>query len=326
VRYNERAYGLRASLGPVDLHLGDPALEAQYDRSDMVACESMDGLRARIDSIEDLRHTEAEIAIVKAAAAETASRLQELVDRTHAGLHDVAAGLRQTEAEIAAVKVADAETVSRLQEVADRMQAGLHNVAATVEELQAQVADKMVLQTATQGALEALRAEATGKMQTVQAQVERFQVEAQNAVDEIHRAVDRSHGQAAAEAQAFRESFERANAELQEALGKMQTLAAQIAQSQAPPAAGSAPQLLEFYGGFQLIRYGSRIYGLRRSLGEVDLLLGEILLEARYGGEDLVIGDSTDGVKARIDALEAERAVQKLSERLQSLESSIVKS
>jgi hypothetical protein len=66
--------------------------------------------------------------------------------------------------------------------------------------------------------------------------------------------------------------------------------------------------------------FKNTIYGLRQALGEVDFSLGAAAIEARYDGQDAILCNSLDGVRARIDAIEAERSVRELTARLQEME------
>jgi predicted O-methyltransferase YrrM len=113
--------------------------------------------------------------------------------------------------------------------------------------------------------------------------------------------------------------------EVQHVREAIRALSEQVDEIQYGPGDRGTPRVVEFYRGFKLVRYGARIYGIREALGDVDVLLGDTLLEAQYGGEDVILGDSPDGVKARVDALEAERAVKELASRLQSMEGTVTK-
>jgi predicted O-methyltransferase YrrM len=80
------------------------------------------------------------------------------------------------------------------------------------------------------------------------------------------------------------------------------------------------PQVVGSYRGFNVVCCKDTIYGLRQSLGEVDLSVGVAALQSQYDDQDAIICNSLDGVKARIDAIEAERAVRELTERLRELD------
>lgn len=70
-----------------------------------------------------------------------------------------------------------------------------------------------------------------------------------------------------------------------------------------------SPQLVGSYRGFNLVRFNSDVYGLRVALGEVDLSVGGTI-EDRFDDQDAFMGDSLDAVKARIDTIEAARALE----------------
>lgn len=80
------------------------------------------------------------------------------------------------------------------------------------------------------------------------------------------------------------------------------------------------PQVVGSYRGFNVVCFKNTIYGLRQALGEVDFSMGDAAIEARYDDQDAILCDSLEGVRARIDAVEAERAVRELTARLQELE------
>jgi hypothetical protein len=65
--------------------------------------------------------------------------------------------------------------------------------------------------------------------------------------------------------------------------------------------------LIGSHQGFNLVRFRSRIYGLRQSLGYVDVAVGDAEIEGRYSGQDVLIGDSVEGLTARIDSLAVRR-------------------
>jgi len=85
------------------------------------------------------------------------------------------------------------------------------------------------------------------------------------------------------------------------------------------------PEIVSNHRGFNIIRYGTRVYGLRQSLGPVDLTIGEKELSLRFAQDDLVVGANLDVVGARIDLLELRREIQKslveIESRLGILES-----
>jgi predicted O-methyltransferase YrrM len=87
----------------------------------------------------------------------------------------------------------------------------------------------------------------------------------------------------------------------------------------------TSPFFVGSYRGFNLVRLKRSFYGLRQTLGVVDAAVGDAVLAARYRPDDVIIGDSPQAVKARIDAVEAERTVDELTARLQELNESGVK-
>jgi hypothetical protein len=84
--------------------------------------------------------------------------------------------------------------------------------------------------------------------------------------------------------------------------------AANVASAENP----EIPQLVGTHRGFNLVRYGGKVYGLRQSLGAIDLTDGVEIMEQRHGPADFISGDTTGEIRARVDALEDFRGMQTL--------------
>ena len=73
------------------------------------------------------------------------------------------------------------------------------------------------------------------------------------------------------------------------------------------------------HAGFNLIWHKGRVYGIRKSLGSVDLDPDESVLWQSYSPQDLVIGSSVEAVRLRIDWIESigrlEQALESMRER-----------
>ena len=108
--------------------------------------------------------------------------------------------------------------------------------------------------------------------------------------------------------------------QLEQIRAQVDALTEEFAQRDYGPADDLSPQLLELYREFQLLRHGNRVFGIRQSLGDVDIVAASSVLEAHYSREDVIAGDSLDGVKARIDAICAEQTVRDLAARLKKIE------
>ena len=245
VRLRKRVYGLRQSLGYVDVAVGDAEIERRYSGQDVLIADSEDGLKARIDAL-----------VVRGETNELARELRSLSDefsqwrRTSANdqsaLNEVAHELRSLSDEFSQWRRTSANDRSALLERVQRLDEGVRT-------------------------LDVWRSGCNEK--NLGAQLEQVQAAIQALADEF---VARDYG----------------------------------------PADGQSPQLLEWYREFKLVRHGNRVYGTRGSLGDVDVLAGSTVLEARYDDEDVIAGESVDGVKARIDAVQAQRAVRELAARL----------
>ena len=77
-------------------------------------------------------------------------------------------------------------------------------------------------------------------------------------------------------------------------------------------------QLVDSYHGFNLVRYRGIVYGIRQSLGPLNIRDED--LRQRYTSEDVIIGETIGEVQARIDAIEAQRVVAELTSRLNVLQ------
>jgi predicted O-methyltransferase YrrM len=93
------------------------------------------------------------------------------------------------------------------------------------------------------------------------------------------------------------------------------------AEAALPGEASPSPELGGQYSGFNLVRYGGKAYGLRQTLGQVDVPIGDAALRERYGPDDVIIAGSVEEVTARIDAQPVEQAIRELSVRLEAVES-----
>jgi len=96
------------------------------------------------------------------------------------------------------------------------------------------------------------------------------------------------------------------------------------------------PPIVDVHRGFNIVRYKQDVYGVRQSIGEVDITIGVDELLHRYTYRDVIVGTAIDTVKARIDYLEtteemrrvlngAESKIRELNTLVTALESDIVK-
>jgi len=81
----------------------------------------------------------------------------------------------------------------------------------------------------------------------------------------------------------------------------------------------NTPKLVGTYCGFNLVRFKMHTYGLRPSLGPVDVRIGNAEILSRYGEQDAIIAASIDGVTARIDAQALRQEQMALAGKLQAL-------
>lgn len=78
-------------------------------------------------------------------------------------------------------------------------------------------------------------------------------------------------------------------------------------------------KLIGSHCGFNLAKYGLKTYGLHEGLGPVDLREGDAALLAKYSPEDVIIGESADVVRARIDIILLRRELHSVAETVRSL-------
>jgi len=88
-------------------------------------------------------------------------------------------------------------------------------------------------------------------------------------------------------------------------------------------AALSSPVLMESYRGFNLVAYAGRIYALRQSLGRVNVTDGEVELRRRFGSDQVVVAESAELAKIRIDALVTNEELATLRADLSGLRSDL---
>ena len=79
------------------------------------------------------------------------------------------------------------------------------------------------------------------------------------------------------------------------------------------------PMLVGSYRGVNIVTYGRHVFGFRQSLGEIDIKIGLEKLQKRYSAEDMIVCDSVDGVRARIDSIESVRLTRKLDENQEGM-------
>jgi len=88
--------------------------------------------------------------------------------------------------------------------------------------------------------------------------------------------------------------------------------------------AGAKPDTLRpsgSYRGFNLVCHGGKVYGVRQSLGEIDLADGGETLQQRYSPVDFIVGETVGEIRARVDVSEMFRGIQGgLLEKQQALD------
>lgn len=75
------------------------------------------------------------------------------------------------------------------------------------------------------------------------------------------------------------------------------------------------------YKGFNLVHFGGKVYGLRQALGLVNVTEGEAELLRRFGPNDILVADTPDVVKVRIDAIATNEELAALRAEMAALRS-----
>lgn len=78
------------------------------------------------------------------------------------------------------------------------------------------------------------------------------------------------------------------------------------------------PRIVDVHRGFNIVKFKRTVYGLRQSIGDVDVTFGEDSLLRRYSHRDVVVGTAVDAVKARIDNLETTEEILRVITDLRS--------
>ena len=80
-------------------------------------------------------------------------------------------------------------------------------------------------------------------------------------------------------------------------------------------------QLVGTHCGFNLVNYGGKVYGIRQSLGEIDVTDSGEALRQRYSPADFIVGETVGEIRARVDVLEMFQGIQAgLLEKQQALQ------
>jgi len=78
----------------------------------------------------------------------------------------------------------------------------------------------------------------------------------------------------------------------------------------------ATPCLAGNHAGYNLVRFQDSAYGIRQSLGPVDVTVGDDILRTKYGEIDVVISRSLDAVITRIDIQNIFSQMESISQRI----------
>lgn len=291
---HNRVYGIRSSVGPVDLTLGEDALLARLDPGDLVIAASADAVRARIDAIESQWSSRMELSAIRSEMQESTRSLQAIRSAAEQRQDAFSGKLERIKSDI----------YRTVQELSERI------AAAHLEEWGPQLAQ--------------VRAETTAQAKDLEERLQKQQQANLEALDRLRASVSSQVQQVEAAAAAQLAQLSLTVEEMRRAAANLSTdvriFGQQVTEVQYGPGGRRAPHLLESYRGFRLFRYEAEVYAVRQDLSEVaeptELILnGQI--EARYDGENIIIARSQDGARARIDALHAETAARELALKLE---------
>lgn len=316
VHYQGKAYGLRQTLGVVNVTDGDAALKQRYSAEDLVIGESAGEVRARIDVIEAARHvsgsearTAAMVSAAEAHAAAMEQDLRTILDTLKAASQDVLRSSQEMSARLggleskietrvspfdleAAVKGIgerldglDSKVEARVSPV--ELEAALQSVGERLEALDAQLQTRV-----SQIDLDAAAAAVRNRLDAIEMDVHSAAAEASAAAAERQLEIDQN-----------RDGIQEVRSGLDARLREYRLMAQQIKFLQYGPGDPQQPCPAGDHRGFALVHYQGRVFGLRKPLDPSEVLTDPGRL-ANCDSHEVISGDSLDGVRARIDALE----------------------
>jgi len=282
VQYRDNVFALPQHLGEVSLNDGAQVIKERY-HDEVEISDSGLGLIATILG-ERIAKVQAAISSSRATYEEQQAALRSLIDATQAAAEQRGASLDAT---LQALEM-------RLQE--------LHS---TIEPMRADSEQRGASLDATLQALEMRFQELRSTIETVQADSE----QRTSSVEMTLRAL-------CAELEALRNE---AGDRLDATVARVTTLELEMREVRL---ACDDVLLLGEYRGFNIVVYAGHVFGLRQSLGEVNVRDGAATLIERHGAQNVVVAWSPDGARARVDMLALVAQLNALALKVQSIQTS----
>lgn len=328
VSYRQRIYAARQSLGPVDLRADERELEARFGAEHFVAAASTDIAKLHVDRVEASR----EVAEILAALAAARAAADAEAEHRNLGVAQLA-GLR---AEIEAVNREIAAVRAGLQSEADARAHGVEEMSciirAEIEAVHGEIAAvRAGLQSETNArvhgaeevsrVLESRAEERSREMAALRAEREsqcrHLNEESNDLRRMLTRAMEANQGEfdqlrsgIARLEVATRGELEALQSDVRVVSGDHASLRAEFALARYGPGSPDSPCLVGEHRGFALVHYRGCVYALRRPIDILEVPKGEFELISRYGQEGVVVAESVDSVRARIDLLEDLREIR----------------
>lgn len=293
-----RIYAARQALGPVDLGGEEREMEVRFGTENFVAAASVDLAKLHVDAIE-AKHEISELtdtlkSIRTMAESECNARNREFAELRAAVESEIeakggnAAGWRtaveqqaeQQKQEVAALRAALEEHTAKWNTDIDLLRSELES------------------QLALRGA--EIRMEAESRVQESAG----FQRMLEQILQTQHGDQDRLRHDIARLDAGLRTELEMLKGELHAVSREHATLEHEYRLMRYGPGDRNSPCVAGEHRGFTLVYYRGCVYGLHPPMSPQELSHREYDLLVKYGPDKFIIGESLDGVRARIDLLE----------------------
>ena len=325
VTYQGRIFALRMSLGQVNVADGEDALRQRFGPEDFTVAADAATARGFIDHIELLRKN-------AATAAELTRHVEDLREEVRSLRASAVAGIESHSGDISTLHTAvhasgqdsdrlverlGAETLAREKQYADlrdllqttRLEFTT-DAAATRDLIQTSATDAA----ATRDLIQTTRQEFTTESAAIRDLLRAFRQELlANWADlrDAQSAGNTAFHQLQEDVRnRLRSCADEFSAKVQAVSRKQDLLSHQVTLMQYGPGSPDTICPAGEYLGFQLAYCRGHVYALRKPIDLDDINRGEQELLAAYGPDDVIVGHTLDGVRARVEIVEGLREVR----------------
>ena len=325
VTYQGRIFALRMSLGQVNVADGEDALRQRFGPEDFTVAADAATARGFIDHIELLRKN-------AATAAELTRHVEDLREEVRSLRASAVAGIESHSGDISTLHTAvhasgqdsdrlverlGAETLAREKQYADlrdllqttRLEFTT-DAAATRDLIQTSATDAA----ATRDLIQTTRQEFTTESAAIRDLLRAFRQELlANWADlrDAQSAGNTAFHQLQEDVRnRLRSCADEFSAKVQAVSRKQDLLSHQVTLMQYGPGSPDTICPAGEYLGFQLAYCRGHVYALRKPIDLDDINRGEQELLAAYGPDDVIVGHTLDGVRARVEIAEGLREVR----------------